>query len=116
MNTFLYPRTLTITRPKAQGNYGSVGYRGQRETDEGVIASGIPASVQQRGRGGLNATKLPGDAHQTNWRILIPLGAVADGLIKPRDILTDEFGNRYQTSDPYLTPLGYQLSCERLET
>jgi hypothetical protein len=116
MSSFLYPHTIAVTRPRAKGNYGAVGYRGQAQTDEDLVAQGVPAAIQAHSRHGLNSAHLPGDSRETGWRVLIPLGGIAEGAIEARDVITDERGRRFQTDDPYYTSLGYQLTCTLLET
>jgi len=110
---FIYPRTITITRPKVQSGVGAVAYGGVIQAQELPIAQGISASIQLSKQGKSGAVGLPADGKTTWWKILFqgPLGLVQD-----RDIITDDLGVRYQVVAPYWNSLGYNLLTERLET
>jgi hypothetical protein len=113
--SFLYPRTVTITRSNAQTGFGAIGYGGVTKANETLIAANLPASIQlQKSRGGQEAG-LPADTSKVYWKVLIPLAAAAKGLIQARDIVTDDLGERYQVAAPYWNSLGHNLLCERLE-
>lgn len=112
--SFLYPRTIAITRAAQQSNVGSLPYGGSVVAQETPVASGVPASIQLKKEGGKMPTDLPLDiAKRTFWNIFfdLPLGTVID-----RDFITDDTGIRYQVSATYWTPLNTQCLCERLET
>lgn len=69
--SFIYPRTINITRPAAQSSVGLQGYGGQAATTETVVASGISAAVQFKRASGSPTTKLPGDSARLGyWEIL----------------------------------------------
>lgn len=111
--SFVYPRIITITRPGAQTGAGAVGYGGQLPASETVIASNIPASIQHKRDLGKTAG-LPGDAvRQSGWQIMFT--GVDAGAIKNRDIVIDEFGNRYQILAAYWNSLGWNCTAEMLE-
>ncbi len=115
--SFLYPRTISITRPAAQVGVGAIGYGGQAAATETSVASGLPATIQLKKEGKAPDAHLPGDiSKRTLWRIMIPLQSAALGLIKDRDIVTDDLGLRYQVMAPYFSSLGYDILAERLET
>ncbi len=114
--SFLYPRTISITRPTQPIGEGAVGYGAEEVSTETQIASGIQASIQLNKQRGKQDAGLPGDSEKTLWKILIPPQAVANGVIESRDIVTDDAGLRYQVSGPYWNSLGYNLLCELLET
>jgi hypothetical protein len=113
--SFLYPRVVGITRPTQAMSPGINGYGGQVPSTETAVASGLPASIQYVKQRGPEEARLPGDSHKTEWRVFIPLAAIARGLIETRDIVTDDAGQRYQVIAPYWDSLGYQLTCELLE-
>jgi hypothetical protein len=113
--SFIYPRTIAVTRPAAQAGVGPIGYGGETIATETAVVSGIAASIQISSGRGIPPTGLPGDAKRTFWNVLIQLGAVANGVIETRDIVTDDLGVRYQVAAPYWNSLGYQLLVERLE-
>lgn len=111
--SFLYPRTISISRPVAQVGVGAIGYGGQTEATETVLFTGIQASIQQKKEGQKPDLGLPGDTSKRSmWRIFILL---ARGSLKDRDIVTDDEGIRYQILAAYWNSLGYNCACERLE-
>lgn len=115
--SFLYPRTVAITRPTMLPGVGAVGSGGTTLANEVAVASGIPASIQLEKGGGRRGPGLPGDTSKhTFWRVLIPLSAVAQGTIQTWDVVTDDLNARYQVMGPYWNSLGYNLEVERLET
>lgn len=114
--SFLYPRTIAVSRPGTQPGVGAQGYGGELPSTETPIASGLPASIQFYKERGRNEAQLPGDVGKTYDRILIPASAAALGLIMSRDIITDDLGLRYAVVKPYWNSLGYNLMVERLET
>ncbi|MGC8703720.1 MAG: hypothetical protein ACP5RV_12445 [Thiomonas sp.] len=111
--SFLYPQTITISRPTGQSQIGATGYAGEVAGTETVILSGVPASIQAKKEVNAPLAGLPTDAARRGfWNVLFraPLGALKD-----RDIITDDQGIRYQVTAAYWTPLGYSALCERLE-
>lgn len=114
--SFLYPRTVSISRPTVPKALGAVGYVGNTIDQEQPIAKNVQAAIQLKGGSGAPDARLPGDAVQRSlWKILVPAGAIANGAIHVRDVITDDAEVRYAVIAPYLTPLGYQLLAERLE-
>ncbi len=115
--SFIYPRTIAITRPAAGAAVGDAGYSGVSSDNETAVVSGLAASIQfKRPSGGL-ASRLPADVvAKSIWIIFIPPSAgVANGVVLDRDIVTDDLGQRYQVAANYWNSLGYALGCERLE-
>lgn len=114
--TFMYPRTVTIRRPVPHTGTGALGYGGLNAANETVIASGLPASIQQQRAQGAPEAHLPADPARgsTAWRILVR--SKDRDLIQGRDIIVDDLGVRYQVVAPYWNSLGYNLFCNRLET
>jgi hypothetical protein len=114
--SFLYPRTVRITRSDTPITKGVSDYQGELAANERSIAKDVPASIQMKSAGGKPDANLPADARKTFWKIFIPLGALAEGVIAVRDIITDDLNVRYQVTSPYWNSLGYALTVERLET
>lgn len=115
--SFLYPSTVTVTRPTQPAGVGAVGYGGEQpSTEASVVASAVPASIQLAKEHGKPDAGLPGDANKTLWKVIIPAYAVAKGTIQARDVIADDLGVRYQVVGPYWNSLGYGCVCERLET
>jgi hypothetical protein len=115
--SFLYPRTIAITRPASDVTPGyTPNYSGVTPSNETAVASGLPASIQLKKEKGRPDPNLPADAAAKSfWTILIPMGSAALGLILTNDIATDDLGVRYQVLAPYWNSLGYALLVERLE-
>ncbi len=113
--SFLYPRTIAITRPTQPVALGAVGYAGESPSTETAILSGVPASIQADRARGSQGVGLPADSAKTLWKIFSPRGAIAVGEAQTRDIVTDDQGIRYQVAAPYWDSMGTQLICELLE-
>ncbi|VVC76000.1 hypothetical protein AQUSIP_13010 [Aquicella siphonis] len=114
--SFIYPRTISISRPNPTTGIGALPYQGLDPTDETVLFTGIPASIQSRGATA-NKAGLPADTKGTPvWVIIIPLQYCPNGSILERDVITDDLGNRYQVAAAYWNSLGYQCESEKLQT
>jgi hypothetical protein len=114
--SFLYPRTVAITRPNTNDTAGDRGYSGVTKAAETAIASGLPASIQLQSKGGTPEGGTPSDAFtMSRYAVMIPQSAAALGLIEERDIVTDDLNKRYQVVGAYWNSLGYNLSCTLLE-
>lgn len=110
--SFVFPRIVSVSRPGVQTGVGAQTYGGNVKSAETVVASGLPASVQRKREGGRNDVKIPSDGKPGNWRIFIKANL---GLIRDRDIITDDLGERYQVIGNYWGSLGYNCSCDKLE-
>lgn len=115
--SFLYPRLVSVHRQKAQTAGGGVKpYSGETPTNEDVIATGLPASIQFKRERSRPDAGLPTDSFSRGgWNILIPKSAAALGLIVERDVIVDDLGKRYQVVAPYWNSLGYNLSADVLQ-
>jgi hypothetical protein len=115
--SFLYPNVVTITRQIIPTGGGVQPYGGIQAAKEQVIFCGIPANIQQKSTGGRPDPHLPADAaNKSFWRCLIPLSAgITNGMVLRGDIATDENGQRYFVSAPYINSLGPNFLVERLE-
>jgi hypothetical protein len=114
--SFLYPRTLSIRRPRPNQTAGLQPYSGQSKAAEDVIATGLPASIQLNHKSGPPQGGTPSDAYnRSGYDILIPRGAAALGSICERDIVVDDLGKRYEVTGAYWNSLGYNLSAEMLQ-
>ena len=112
--SFLYPRIVSIHRPTAQVGVGVRPYSGLTPSAESVVATGLPASIQQKSQRQRNTPEgLPADSSVMNgWHIFLPKRAAALGLILARDIVIDDAGLRYSVFGPYWNSLGYNLLVE----
>ncbi len=113
--SFIYPRTVAVTRPNRDTTVGFAGYSGLSAADETAVVSGLAASIQLKKQGGAPEAKLPGDvAKKPFWAIFIRRAAL--GVIRKHDIITDDLGNRYQVDGCYWNSLGYNILAEELGT
>lgn len=114
--SFLYPRTISVRRQTAQAGVGVLPYSGTQAAQETVVASGLPASIQNRGQAN-SETNLPSDPKggAPRWRILIPRGASPLGQITERDVIVDDLGKRYLVIAAYWNSLGHNLHASLLE-
>jgi hypothetical protein len=128
VNVRLYPRTIDIHRIETNAGptdavIGLAGYSGAEATtsptnpsDEAVLFTGIPASIQAKRYGTKNAGGLAADiVWLPAWDIFIPLSALAKGAVRDRDIIIDDEGYRYEVGQAYWNRLGYKIISIRLE-
>lgn len=114
--SFIYPRLIQISRVKPDTGVGAISYGAQKPDMETVIFRQIPASIQLGGTGKSPAAGVPSDsAGRSNWKILLAPGLIDNGLIKNRDKVTDDLGDRYAVTAAYWNSMGYKLLCEKLE-
>jgi hypothetical protein len=118
--SFLYPRKISIRRPRPQTGVGALDYSGETAGNEDVILSGLPASIQQKsGKNNRQGdTDLPANSTvQLGWRVFIPKSAApTPDLIRNRDVVVDELGNRYSVYANYWNSLGFNLLAELEQT
>jgi hypothetical protein len=116
MPNFLYPHIVQVRRPAVAASGGDSGYFGLESATETVIAQNIPANIDNAGRAatGLGIASVPSDASKSTWRIFTPRNALPPGAIRVRDIIVDEFGQRYQASAVQNHPLGMTMLAELL--
>ncbi|ACR29148.1 Hypothetical protein bglu_1g20420 [Burkholderia glumae BGR1] len=115
--SFMYPRTISISRQAVSTAGGLKPYSGADPVAEQVLFSGLPASIQQTSTSAKPDANLPADARSRSiWRVFMPLSAgVPAGAVLRGDIVTDDAGQRYQVWAPYVNSLGPNLLVERLE-
>lgn len=113
--SFMYPRTVSISRSGPQAGEGKLGYGGETQADETPVAQDLPCNIELRTEGQRNATGLPGDGTRPTYDARIPRRALANGQVLDRDILIDDLGQRYLVVANYWNSLGYALRIERLE-
>jgi hypothetical protein len=91
-------------------------YGGITETNEKIIASGLPASIQQDRQRGTPLGRTPSDApSRSGWVVFVPSNEAALGLVTERDIIVDDLGKRYMVIAAYWNSLGYKFITELLE-
>lgn len=101
--SFLYPRTVTVSRHQQDEALGVQGYSGLSPASEAVIAENVPAHIQIDRQNSASPAKLPGDAvAMPVWKVIVK---VARGLVRTGDVITDDLGNRYQVISADWGPL-----------
>jgi hypothetical protein len=111
MTDILRPRTIAIHRNAVQTGVGAAGYGGMRHTNETVLASDLPASIQNTRTGRSNKEQLPSGSPVSTWRIYYQCPV----LVKEDDIIVDDLGRRFQVIAAYPHALGYSSACELLK-
>lgn len=108
-------RTVSIFRPQQIAGVGAVGYGGNTTAAQMPLAQNWPVSLLQASKVETGAVKLPGDARQGAWTMLLsalPTGAT----LKNDDVVTDDLGNRYLIYSAELTDLGWRCQVMESET
>jgi hypothetical protein len=116
--SFLYPRTISITRMNQIATVGVVDdYAGESEQGETTIYSGLPANIAQNRQRTAMEAGVPQDAtSRTGWAINIPLASSPPaGSIVERDIVVDDIGKRYIINGAGYTSLGWRLVTELMK-
>ncbi len=112
--SFLYPRTITITRPNSLSSFGAQPYSGLMPDDETQVATGLAAHIQVDKGSLAPQAKLPADAaYQSFWKIIFK---GPRGLSKRGDVITDDLGNRYQVVSADWGPMVTTCRAQILET
>lgn len=118
--SFVYPRTIKVTRPPAQSGVGAQAYGALARSGETAVVSDVAASIQARNVSKPNHVDLPADGKMSVWDIYISRGEcqrkqIGAGDILSRDWITDDAGERYQVLTNYWDSLGFKLTCEKQE-
>ena len=128
INTQVYPRVIQLMRQAtnagaADATIGLTGYSGAEAAPAPVdpqgrftLATGIPASIQAGPTGRKKDSALPQDVvFMPTWFILIPLSALAKGMVRDRDMIVDDENYVYEVGQAYWNRLGWKLICIRME-
>lgn len=118
VDSFIYPRRITIKRQAKNDTLGVSGYSGMRAATETTVASNLPASIQHFSTSLPNESNLPGNAYgRGRWRIFIPIegGGVKSLGINRNDTVVDDEGDRYQVNADYFDSLGWRLEADKIE-
>ncbi|MFM0630768.1 hypothetical protein [Paraburkholderia xenovorans] len=115
--SFIYPRVIKISRQPSATGGGLQPYSGMNPAAEVDLFIDLPASIQQKSTGGRPDPGLPADAaNRSLWRVFMPRSVnLPPESVLRGDIVTDETGQRYMVSAPYINSLGPNLLVERLE-
>lgn len=109
------PRLVTISR-EPQIAAGNVGYRAMLQSQEVVVFTDIPASIQYVMRGPDPVAKVPSDrVGRGLWRAFLEGESIPTGSIHRDDIMTDDLGRRWKVNEPSWGSLNIvQLEAELL--
>ena len=112
--SFLYPRTISFTRPNEQGGVGLQPYSGLNPDNETPVANAqtLSCSIQWASTKA-NPTGNPSDVPMTTYKVLIP--GLPAGVVLDRDIGTDDLGRRLQVQSAYADSKGANFYCVLLE-
>jgi len=113
MGCFLYPRTISINRPKSNAAPGAQAYSGVTPQNETVLFTGIAAHIEAERIGTAPASNLPANTQGEPIYLIIfklPLGSV-----KNRDIIIDDQSDRYQVISADWGPLVTTCRSKKLE-
>lgn len=117
VNTFIYPRTVSVRRPQHAVTAGAGAYSQVRKVPTVEILTGLPASIQLDRTGQRPDERLPADAvGKATWKVFIPLEYAALGTIQSRDVIVDDLGIAYQVVAPYWNSLGFNCRAQVEET
>ena len=112
--SFLYPRTISVSRESLNTTPGQQPYAGISPSNETIIVSGLAAHIQVERSGPATRAALPADAAgESIWRILFKS---SNGLVQARDFITDDLGNRYQVISVYWNPMVTSCLAQIMET
>jgi hypothetical protein len=124
--SFLWPRVISIHRSRTVAaetpSIGETGYSGREDNTspsdpegERVLFTGVCAQIVAKRAGQLRTALVTDVTANPQWMITTPASALPQYSVRDRDIVIDDEGYRYQVSQNYWTPLGYELACVRLE-
>jgi len=115
MGTFMYPRTISVTRPNAQQGIGLQAYGGLSPNAETPVAGaqGWLASIQLAKATKGNLVGLPSDVNLNEWKILV--FRCPAGIVQNADVITDDFGRRFKVDSAYVDSMGANFYCTLLE-
>lgn len=115
--SFIYPRTITITRQAKITAAGTSGYSGLQPAKETVVATALPASIQLDKTGSRPIPGVPADTMgRGDYNIFIPMHLATLGETVEGDVITDDLGVRYKVTNAYWNSLGYNIRGEMLKT
>ena len=108
-------RTVTVSRPQQQYGVGQAPYGGNTAQNETAVITGYPASLLISAKTNESTAKLPGDAKQAGWMLLLPI-IPSGAVVLNDDIVVDELNNRYIVIGAELTDMGWRCNLYTSET
>lgn len=107
-------RVISIVRPGMQTDTAGNSYGGYTPGRSVSLIEGWPASVLGETRSSPSATDLPTDQVIPYWNILLP--SVAEIILSPGDLITDDLNRTAALAGAELTNLGWRLSAKMANT
>ncbi len=107
-------RTISIARPKLQTSVAGNAYGGYTISNSIIVMDRWPASVLGENRSGSSGVDLPTDQTIPYWIILLP--SVAQIILSPGDIISDDLGRTAIVVGSELTDLGWRINAKMAMT
>lgn len=107
-------RTISVTRPNAQGNTALNPYGGYTSTGSTILMAGWPASVLGENRTSASIAALPISLGAPYWSLLVP--SVAKIILSPGDLVADDLGRTAVITGSELTDLGWRVNAKMATT
>lgn len=107
-------RIVSFSRPAAPPTTGANRYGGVTTATNRPLATSWPASVLGVSGHGHPSADLPSDASVSFWTVLLP--AMADVVLLPADLMTDDLGRNATIATAELTELGWRVTVKQATT
>ena len=112
-------RVVSFVRPAAPNSTGLNAYGGISLQTATTLITNYPASVLGASGAGQPTANLPTDTSIDTWTILLPAATARDGspiILRPADLMVDDFGRTAIVSGSELTELGWRLTVKQATT
>jgi hypothetical protein len=107
-------RVVSFMRPVAPSAVGPNGYAGVNEAELCPLLTRWPASVLGASGSGRPESDLPADTSVPYWTTLLP--AFSEVVLRPSDLMRDDWGRTAVVSAAELTELGRRLTLKQAIT
>lgn len=107
-------RTVSFSRPAAQGSAGINGYGGVTAATLVPVLTNWRAGVSTASGGGKPEAALPGDATVPYWTVLLP--AYPGTVLRVADLMEDDLGRNAVVAAAELGELGWRLTVKQATT
>jgi hypothetical protein len=107
-------RMISIVQPNMQTSPASNAYGGYTSGGSATLIQGWPVSLLGETRSSASMADLPTDQGMPYWSILLP--TIADILLSPGDLITDDLNRTAVIARSELTDLGWRISAKLATT
>lgn len=107
-------RVVSFSRPASPPTTGANRYGGTTTVTNRLLATNWPASVLGISGRGRPSADLPGDTSVSFWTVLLPM--IADVVLLPTDLMTDDLGRNAVIAAAELTELGWRVTVKQATT